>query len=436
MKNSHFAEAFAADPLLIDPARVALVNASLNTLSDSDEMQTMMAPALASEDGYWDHPYEAGEPHPYRPYSVSNGTLSIPVQGVLLNNFSFQYGRYATGYSYVEKALTRGLADPGVDRIALVINSPGGEVAGCFECSDKIFEARGVKPIGAFAADHAYSAAYALASSASTLSVTRSGGTGSVGVVTTHVDFSEALANDGIKVTFIFAGKHKVEGNAYEALSDSAKARIQDRIDRIYSVFTGMVARNRGMDEKAVRATEALTFDAQDSVAKGFADRIGALAEEMVAFSEDVTDQEDESLMTTFTQEQMDAAVQAATAQAMTDGAAAEHARRTAIMGCDAAQTRPLAAAAFVDGGLASEQAIALLGKLPEEKATVAPAPAPVAVAAAGSTPFDKHMEATGNPEVGATAPGADKDADDDMKATASIVGSVRAYHGKPAAAA
>lgn len=226
MTYNFLAETFAADPLLIDPARVAVVSAALQAIaaSDADTQRLLDASATASAgDSYWDHPYQAGEPHPYRPYSVANGTLSIPVNGVLLNQFSFQFGRWATGYQYVEKALARGMADPDVKRIALVVNSPGGEVAGCFECADKIYGARGEKPIRAFAADYAYSAAYALASSAGDLSVTRSGGTGSVGVVTTHVDFSEALANEGIKVTFIFAGKHKVEGNAYEALSDWRK---------------------------------------------------------------------------------------------------------------------------------------------------------------------------------------------------------------------
>jgi len=86
----------------------------------------------------------------------------------------------------------------------------------------------------------------------------------------------------GIKLTLIYAGKHKVDGNAYEKLPDSVKGRIQERIDRIYGVFTSTVARNRGIDDNAVRATEALTFDAQDSTAQGFADRIGALEEEMV----------------------------------------------------------------------------------------------------------------------------------------------------------
>ena len=133
----------------------------------------------------------------------------------------------------------------------------------------------------AFAVDHAYSAAFAIASSAHKISMTRSGGVGSVGVVTAHVDYSKMLNDFGVKVTFIFAGKHKVEGNAYEKLPAAAKARIQEKIDRIYGVFTGTVARNRKMDDQAVRATEALTYDASNAIDVGFADKVGVFEDDI-----------------------------------------------------------------------------------------------------------------------------------------------------------
>ena len=403
MPSKHpLAEAVTANPLLIDPTRADLLSSALSYLSANTEAKAMLdegASASMSGDNFWG---ENGMDHPYRPYSVSNGILQIPVQGVLLNRFSYAFGRWATGYQYIEKALARGLADSNVRAIALVTDSPGGEVAGCFELADKIFEARGKKPIRAFAADHAYSAAYALASAASEIVVTRSGGTGSVGVVTAHVDYSEALANEGIKVTFIFAGAHKVDGNPYEALPDSVKARMQERIDRIYGVFTSSVARNRGVDEKVVRATEALTFDAQDSVAKGFADRVGALDEEMVIFEGEVAAQSEDETMTQFTQEQMDAAVASATESGrkvgLSEGSTAAQARITAILSSEAGKAKPKAALALaLKSGDSAETVIGLLADMPEEKAEAPKQEAPKAK----KTPFEESMEASGNPNVG-----------------------------------
>ena len=64
------------------------------------------------------------------------------------------------------------------------------------------------------------------ASAADEIAVTTTGYAGSVGVVMRHVDFSRALANDGIAVTHIFAGAHKVDGNPFEPLPAAVHAEL------------------------------------------------------------------------------------------------------------------------------------------------------------------------------------------------------------------
>lgn len=423
--------AFSERPLFIAPDSAETVGQTIQFLSTDEEAKTLISSspmAFAGTDGqdeFW-----GSDDHPYRPYVVHNGVLQIPVMGVLMNRFSYQFGRYATGYQYIEKALSRGLADPEVKGIALICDSPGGEVSGCFELADKIYEGRSVKPIRAFAADRAYSAAYALASSAGDVSVTRSGGVGSIGVVTMHVDFSENIAKQGVKVTFIFAGSHKVDGNPYEKLPEDAKARIQVRIDRLYGVFTGTVARNRGIDDKDVRATEALTFDATDAVDKLLADRIGALDEEMVVFMNEVAEAEDEQM--SFTQEQMDTAVAAAKADGvaegkaagMTEGANAERERATAIMALEESKTRPAAANMMVELGVSAETAKDKLAKMPEEATAAAPKgkEAPKGNEAPKGSAFERMMDSTGNPEVGADS---NTEGEDKMSVEDKIFGSI-----------
>lgn len=433
MPSSALAESFAKNPLLIDPEQANFVTAALAALALDAEAMAGFETISASDD-FWGRP-ESGREHPYRPYAVSNGVLQIPIQGVLLNRFSYAFGRWATGYTYIEKALARGIADPAVRAIALVVDSPGGDVAGNFELAEKIAAARKVKPIRAFASDHAYSAAYSLASAASEVVVSRSGGTGSIGIVTAHVDVSKAMESYGVKITYIFAGKHKVDGNPHEPLPDSVKGRIQKRIDRIYGVFVSTVAKNRDMEEDDVRGTEALTFDATDSVSNGLADRIGALEEELVVFANEVAaDGEDEQM--SFTQEQLDAAVaQARTAGieegkklGMTEGATAERARVSAIMDSEEGKKRPKAARAMADAGIAAEGAVAALKAMPEEKAETK-----TESKGKGQTAFERMM-ATGNPEVGANDKG---DEDDEMKSDSQVVDGIFASVGiAPAAKA
>ena len=379
---------------MVDPNQAAFIVASLEKISVEHPDNDIKASADADGD-FWSNASWA------RPYNVQDGVLKIPVTGVLLNNFPYQLGSWATGYEYITEAINRGVDDSEVTGIALIVNSPGGIVNGCFDLSDLIFESRDLKPIKAFVTGGAYSAAFALASAASEIVVGRSSGTGSVGVVTSHVDYSESMKQMGLVHTFVFAGKHKVDGNPYEKLSDDAKARMQARIDRLYTDFVDTVARNRGMDAKGVRQTEALMYDATDSVSVGFADIVGKIDEHIAGFSNtgdkmETTEMTDE---TTFTASDL----AAARAEGVTEGATAARGeardRITAIMGSEAASARPKAAIAALTTSMSADDAIEFIGKLPEETAQ-----APVADTDATddlAKTFDATMQ-NGAPNVGA----------------------------------
>lgn len=385
--NAPLLEQITQNALLIDESAADLFRASIEHIVAHEHAASFLGTAvsMASDDEDFWPTTDSDWRSAYRPYVIKDGILQIPVMGVLLNRFPWQLGRWATGYTYIEKALARGLADANVKGFAYIHHSPGGEVAGNFELGDKMFAARSVKPARSFAADASYSASYSLASAAGEIVVTRSGGVGSIGVVTAHVDYSEALKQEGIKVTFIFAGKHKVDGNAYEKLPESVKSRIQERINRTYGVFTAAVARNRSMDETAVRATEALTYDASDAIGVGLADRVGSLEDEMVLFSTEVAAGEDQMANDAtdkgIPQATHDQAVTAARAEGkaegVKEGANAATARIKAITTSDAAKTRPNAAMKLaLNDKLAAVDAdgiVEMLADMPEEKAAAVP---------------------------------------------------------------
>lgn len=344
----------------------------------------------------------------YRPYVVQDGVLFVPVKGVLLHGMAYALGDYATGYVYLTKAIERGLDDPEVKRIVMVIDSGGGHVSGCFDLGDRIYAGRSVKPIHAVADEFAYSAAYLIASSCTDFKVARTGGAGSIGVLRVHYDMSKAIEAAGVTVTFIQSGAHKTDGDPMKPLSDDAKARLQARSAELYEIFVSTVARNRSMDAQAVRDTEALTYSAAEAVSLGLADSIGTLDDATAEFSADQSNQEDDNM---FTQEQLDAAVATATASAMTAGAAAERERITAIIESDEGKKRPVAAmAAAMDTEMSAEQAAKFLGKLPEEKAeAAAPAPKEDAQGPKGKDGAGKDFVQTMNeaehPEAGSPAP-------------------------------
>jgi ClpP class serine protease len=72
-------------------------------------------------------------------------------------------------------------------------------------------------------------------------------------------------------------GKHKVDGNAFEPLPAGREgATLQEESTQLYAIFVDTVARNRNLDAAAVRATEALTYTADQAIEIGLADRRSA----------------------------------------------------------------------------------------------------------------------------------------------------------------
>ncbi|WP_086110864.1 S49 family peptidase [Xenorhabdus vietnamensis] len=206
-------------------------------------------------------------------YDVLEGIAVIPVQGTLVQKLgSLRPYSGMTGYDGIRQAFLTALHDPDVSGICLDIDSPGGEVAGCFDLVDLIYQSRGQKPIHAILSENAYSAAYAIASAADKITVPRTGGVGSVGVVVIHCDWSQRIKEDGLTVTIITYGDRKAESNPHIKLSDEARQAIQDDVDVMGKLFVSTVARNRGISEKIIRDTQAACFLAADGVQLGLAD--------------------------------------------------------------------------------------------------------------------------------------------------------------------
>jgi len=214
-------------------------------------------------------------------YFVTEDKIAIiDVVGPLVKRASgdFMSGGPTT-YAEIENEFTDAITDPDIQGVLLQVDSPGGESVGAFELSDLIYSQRGAKPIFAVADGDAFSAAYALASAAERLYVTKSGGVGSVGVWMMHVDQSAFNEAKGIKPTYLYAGARKIDGNPHAPLTEGARNAFQSEVDRIYSMFTDAVARNRGMATKSVRSTEAGLFFGGNAIDVGFADQVGGLSD-------------------------------------------------------------------------------------------------------------------------------------------------------------
>jgi ClpP class serine protease len=212
-----------------------------------------------------------------KPYTVTpDGIALIDVCGSLVRkSFGLRPWSGMTSYEWLSRELSMALSDPDVRGLLLCCDSPGGEVAGLFDIVDEFYAARGRKPIFASICEQACSAAYAIASAADRIFITRTGGAGSVGIVMCHADQSDYDKKQGFRYEYIYFGERKIDGNPHEPLSDGARAVLEAEGRRCYGMLTQAVARNRGMTLKAVKGTEAGVFFADQAITAGLADEMG-----------------------------------------------------------------------------------------------------------------------------------------------------------------
>ena len=217
---------------------------------------------------------------------AEGGVAIIPVLGTLVRRSTFMSAESGlTSYHDIEEMAEDAFTDPMVSAVLLEIDSCGGEAGGVFDLAEKLrrlaMDSR--KPLWAVADEAALSAAYAIASAADQIWITRTGEVGSIGVVAVHTDQSAADTKMGLSYSFIHAGSHKIDGNPHEPLSDEVRDSIQQDVDALHQQFAALVAGHRNLSSDAVLGTEAAVYRGQAAIAAGLVDRVGTMAEALDA---------------------------------------------------------------------------------------------------------------------------------------------------------
>ena len=226
-----------------------------------------------------------------RMFGFRDGVAIIEATGTLVHR-----GEYVgessgtTSYEGLVAQIEAAAADPQVRGIALEIDSFGGEVAGAFDLADAVRAAREAKPIWAFVAESALSAGYAIASQADRIILPRTGEVGSIGVLVMHADFSQRLSDEGVRVSLIHAGAHKVDANPYEPLPEDVREELQAEVDALRDIFLATVAAGRAgrLPTEAAAATQARVYRGRRAVDAGLADEVSDLRAAFAAFVSNV----------------------------------------------------------------------------------------------------------------------------------------------------
>lgn len=248
------------------------------SLLDPRAIDSVLALPFAARDARGARAYFGDEPDAYS--LDHDGVAMVSIDGPLAQRAWSCWMFGGDGYDAIVDRCRAALANPKTSALVLKIDSPGGEVAGCFDAVRTIrsLADRAGVPVVAYADELAASAAYALACAAEAIVLPDSGCVGSIGVITTVLDQTAALERSGFRVHVITSGARKADGHSAVPLSDEARASIQAEIDYLArDVFAPEVAQARGLSVEQVMGLEAACFLGPQAVDAGLADRVGNL---------------------------------------------------------------------------------------------------------------------------------------------------------------
>lgn len=232
----------------------------------------------------------AYDKHGYVPFDMIGNVAIIPVEGTLVQKGAWVGSSSGeTSYQGLQMQVARAWRDD-VKGVVFEIDSFGGMVSGAFETADAIRKLSKAKPTISILTDFAYSAAYLLASQTRQIIAPEFGGAGSIGILKMHADYSGHLDQEGIKVTLIHAGRHKVEGNPYEPLPAALRDRWQAEVEIMRERFAEAVGAGRGkrFTKAAALKTEADAYDSSEAASLGLIDAVGDVQEAFSAFLKEI----------------------------------------------------------------------------------------------------------------------------------------------------
>jgi len=206
---------------------------------------------------------------------IVEGVGVVSVKGRLTNTNS-PYNSFfgLVSYDQIREAAVEAL-NSDVMTLLFDVDTPGGSVAGMRGLADFI-EAVEVPTVFHTSATMA-SAGIFLGLSGDYIFSDDMAEVGSVGVVLTTYDYTEAMKKEGVSAEVFRSGKHKQAGTSVEKLSPENKKYIQGQVDTYAGKFFSYVEERRGMSRQTLIDNEIATgrtFIGEQAVAAGLVDMI------------------------------------------------------------------------------------------------------------------------------------------------------------------
>ena len=174
------------------------------------------------------------------------------------------------------EAITKLADQKSVRALVLVIDSPGGSVAGGESLHDAIAKVAAKKPVVAVMGGLAASAGYMIAMPAQQIFAREATITGSIGVILETGEASGLMKTIGVTAEAITSGPLKDQPNFAHPLSEQGRIVLKGLVMDMYDQFVQMVAAGRHMDPARVRELgDGRAYTGRQALGLGLVDAIG-----------------------------------------------------------------------------------------------------------------------------------------------------------------
>lgn len=230
------------------------------------------------------------------PYQIANRVAVVRMEGPVMKAKS-KYG--GTSSVDMRAAVRKAADDENVDAILLLIDSPGGTVAGTDSLAQDVAQANEHKPVYAHIEDLGASAAYYVASQCRRITASRTSIIGSLGTMMVVVDSSDAADMQGLKVIPLTSGGMKGAGTGGTKITDEQLNYFQERVDDGTKHFkTAVQSGRRFTKEKTDKLFDGRVHDAAVAQELGLIDDVVSLDTAMQAILTEIHTMNQEAINT------------------------------------------------------------------------------------------------------------------------------------------
>ena len=179
----------------------------------------------------------------------------IPIEGIITGSGGSAFGQQTLSSKEIVDFIEAADESKQVQVIVLEINSPGGGAVASDEIATAVKNTE--KPVVAMIREVGASGGYWIASATDHIIVNRMSITGSIGVISSYLEFSGMMEEYGVGYERLVAGNKKDVGTPFRKLETDERDLLELKLNKVQDYFIQAIAENREMTIQEV--TDAAT---------------------------------------------------------------------------------------------------------------------------------------------------------------------------------